>query len=196
MEQENCCCWFAKRTLQIKSRHIIIPLFKMKDRNITCARVQIMEDLVIQPNQEVLIKGKLHKKDDDFNQSTGYVEGIGSWGETKQICVAKALVDIVENVLPLRIINLSGKVVNIERGHSLAKIHEIDTRNIKAFEEKSEEDERICSIDIQNNGEIQIPEHLKHLVENLPDELSEVQKNEIKQIICVYSSCFYVLMAK
>ena len=190
MEQENCCCWFAKGTLQIRSRHLRIPLFKMKDKSMTCARVQIIENLIIKPNQEVLVKGKLHGKDVDFIQSSGYVEAIGSWGESKQIFVAKAVVDVVDNTVPLRILNLSEKEVKIDSGHSLAKIHEIDNANIRPFENAKIDCDTICSVGINNDENVQMPEHLEPLIENLPDEITEKQKNEIKQIICNYSSCF------
>ncbi|MCP3929877.1 MAG: hypothetical protein GY705_12350, partial [Bacteroidetes bacterium] len=193
MESESCCCWFSKGTLQVGSRGIRIPLYKMKDKQAGCARIQIVENISIPPMQEILVPGKIHPKNNTFSGKCGLVEPIGSWAETKNIAVAKALVDAEKSFIPVRIMNFSDKVVKIKAGHSLAKIHEIVEDGVKPFDiDENENTETLFTVDQdssmkQNNT---VPEHLKHLVEELPDELTKIEISQVENVVCSYADCF------
>ena len=192
MQSEKCVLWLEKGTMQVGSRSIRIPLYRMADKMGGCAKIQLAEKLCIKPRQEVIIQGKLHHKNNQFTGNCGLIEPNGNWDETKGIFVAKTLVshDPVSNKVPIRIMNVTNKIVEIEAGHSIAKICSIDPENITIFSEKSMDDGSEILYHIEQTENCEVPEHLKCLIENLAHDITPKQKKEIEHIVCNYTDCF------
>ena len=100
------------------------------------------------------------------------IEQVASLPETKKLIVAKALVNAKDNLVPVRIANVTDEPVKLDKGHTIALLHPVEPLSEQSGGELGE----------KSSTQTVAPDHLKGLVYDMADDLTDVERKRVEKI--------------
>lgn len=163
---------------------LLIPLNKRNDinrDNLRCCRIAIQETVVVPPETEVIVNGKLIDQISS-DSSCGIVESSLAILEKKGILVAKALVSPAQSVVPLRIANFGFEPCTIFKNSVVANLDLVDPSCTEFVEndEKMKNSLQKCAL----------PDYMDPVVAKCSTHLNESQVEQVKNLILDYLDIF------
>lgn len=196
MNDEQCVLYMAQGTLQIGSRSIRISLHKLSDSK--CARIQVCEKVSIPPCHEMIISGKINHRHRNFDEEVGTIEQTTNFSETTGLLIAKSLVRTDQSCVPVRIANFGVDPVTLGEGQTIALLHPVDVNSIEPIDKSGvvasvvpvDDDSETKGVEINSSSDQELPAHLQPLLDNVASEVSEAEKDQIKELLHKYRNCF------
>ena len=183
MSPNNIDVLLSKSCLMIKGKKI--PCFHFdKSLKPTICRVAVNEDIVVPPGSEILAQGKI--VDPVINIETGLVSSRSNIDKTG-LMMAYELVNIKNEIVPLRLMNVTDKVCKVKKNTVTAQVEAVDPRNSVVTKNKVEN----AKVDVNNVVESQeIPPHLLELYENSCNGLNEEEKVQFRALLIRFQDAF------
>ena len=187
MEGQNCILNLHKGTMKLNGR-----TFGMKRKGeIQLAYIHSETSFHIPPRHEMVIEGVLKNKQLTANLNEGLIESNTYLTNDTGLLVARSLVNLKQNTVPVRVANVSDQIVKIKKGTRLAKLESV--KEVCNFDkgESKQNDEHIAYVNkIEHSKLGDLPEHLKPLVEKTSDSLSPTEHDEVTQLLYKYQDIF------
>ena len=186
LECHNCSVSVKQGTLTIGSSQL--PLKKSNSSvTPTCYRVTLAKKVHIPPLSEVVVP--VHVEGTGVHswgllepayspQTSSYMEGV---------LVARTLVNVQNEVIPFRVLNLTQAEKTIPGGSVMG--HFDTVKDVSVPMEKEQLVENECS-KVRVAGLVEFPPHLKDLYEQSSQGLSSTQKATLQLLLCEYSQLF------
>ncbi len=152
-----------------------------------CARIQAYENVCIPPNHEMIIKGRINQKHQRFDDVLGTVEPTSSLAESKGLLVARALVNTEPGLVPIKVANFTPNQIQLDQGYTIAMLHQVDSRKISAVPANNE---KVVANTENSPVKQELPEHLKPMLEGIYEGATEIEKQQVKQLLIDYQDCF------
>ena len=162
-----------------------IPCFHFnKTLKPTICRIAVAEDIVIPPDTEIIVPGKL--VDPVVNMDTALVSAVSSFVNKTGLLMANAIVKPENRVIPLRLMNSNNKVCKVLKDTVAANIE-----NVKSVETQINKDpESVVINNITASDADELPPHLSDLYENSCKGLNEVEKVQFRALLINYQDAF------
>ena len=187
MEGQNCILNLHKGTMKLNDR-----TFGMKRKGeIQLAYIHSETSFHIPPRHEMVIEGVLKDKQLTANLNEGLIESNTYLTNDTGLLVARSLVNLKQNTVPVRVANVSDQIVKIKKGTRLVKLESV--KEVCNFDkgESKQNDEHIAYVNkIEHSKLGDLPEHLKPLVEKTSDSLSPTEHDEVTQLLYKYQDIF------
>ena len=173
----KCNVMISKGYLTLNGRKV--PCFSLSDEaQNSCCKISICEDVEIPPETEMIIPclpiGNVHDKAGVIEAHTNFIEKSG-------LLVAKSLISMRNEIVPLRVINLNTETKKVYRDTIVATIEPVNETEV----------ERINSINtVETEKKDELPDHMSDLFERSCDNLNEEQKIVLKQLLMKYPDVF------
>ena len=174
----RCNIMISKGYLTLNGRKV--PCFSLSDETQNyCCKISICEDVEIPPETEMIIPclpiGNVQ------NDEAGVVEAHTNFIEKSGLLVAKSLISMKNEIVPLRVINLNTESKKVYRDTIVATIEPVNETEV----------EKINSINVvENEKKDELPDHMTELFERSCENLDEEQKIVLKQLLMKYPDVF------
>lgn len=149
-----------------------VNLFKHK--TYSCARIRLQNKVVVPANSETFLECRT---DRCFSDPIGIVEPIKSLSSRGAI-VAKSLVQPTNDKIILSVLNLGKKDLSLEQDSVIGTVSAV----VKVVKEDD--------IQSEDRTDSELPTHLKPLIENSSKELTENQRESLKQLVNNFQDVF------
>ena len=180
LSPNKCDVLLSKSCLSVKGDKI--PCFHFnKSMEPTICRIAVAQDVVIPPESEIIVSGKF--VDPVVNIKTGIVEVVPSFVQNTGLMLAYGLVKPEVGVIPLRLLNMTGKECKISQNTVSANLQTVE------LVEECFSDNRIKSV---NNVKVsdEIPPHLQELYDKSSKKLNDEEKQQFKTLLIKYQNAF------
>ena len=152
------------------------------DKQNICCRISTQENIIIPPKSEMIISGKII--DGIQMDASGIVEQNKSFVDKSGVLVTKAVIDLNNGVIPIRMININTEPYKIHKNTVLAMFETVDNIEIK------DEQVRISKVGDQIDSGSVIPEHLSGLIEESSKNLSDEQRSMLQDLLSKHKNVF------
>lgn len=186
LEHHNCSVNVKQGTLTIGSFQF--PLKKSNSHATPlCCRVTLAKKVHIPPLSEAVVPVHVEGTGDHFwgllepvysPQTSSYMEGV---------LVARTLVNVQKDVIPLRVMNLTRAVKTIAGGSVVGHCDAVVDVSVPV--EREEIGACEC-IKVRAATSVDFPPHLKQLYERSSEGLSSSQQAALRQLLCEHSQLF------
>ena len=176
MKQHNCDLMISKKYLTVKGDKI--PCYTKSDGKMNCCRVSISKDVVIPPNSEMIVQGKVvdHIEKDKFC----LVEGCDSFSDKTGLLVAKTVFDPKQSYVPLRLANFSEKPVKLYKDTTTATLEQVNVvENIT-----------VGATGISCSQGNVLPDYLKDMFSKSSKDLDKSETEQSKQFLIKHQNIF------
>ena len=131
MEQFSCILYMGKGTMKMGPHDVILH----RKGDTRCARIQLVQNTYIPPKSELIIQGSYKSAHWASQRKYGLIEPTQQGAAKSGLMVAKSLVNMNGNNIPIRIANFGSKGVKLNKSTTLGIVHPINTisdlRNLK-----------------------------------------------------------------
>jgi hypothetical protein len=134
----------------------------------------------------MIIAGKINLHNRNFYGIVGAVEQTQTLPHTTGLCVANALVNSDAENIPVRIANF-GNMIKLDKGQVIALLHPVDLPSIN-MNENAPHTGSCHAIDEVDS--VEVPDHLKALVDGVPEECTESEREQVAKLVCKYQKSF------
>lgn len=177
MRSNKCDLIISKNYMSVKGDKI--PCY-MKTNSSNCCRVAIAENIVIEPNSEVVISGKILDHTD--KDRSCLIEGFDTFTEKTGLMVAKVVVDAKTGSVPVRIANFSETPVTLYKDTVTATLEPVEI--VK--------NENIGSTEVQtgNVNTSRLPDHLSEMFEKSSVNLNSAEAEDLRKFLIKHQNIF------
>jgi hypothetical protein len=123
----NCDVHLSENSLCLKGESI--PLFHYASNAKSCCRISIRETTYVPPNTEIIAKGQL--MDLISKDLVGLVEHTDKFVNKKGLLLARAIINLNKEEIPLRIVNVNDTPCTIYKGTIVATCELIKETDIQ-----------------------------------------------------------------
>lgn len=193
LEKNNCTVKLSDGILYIGSESKEIRCYKSAiDVLASCCecKIAVLEDIEIPPRCEMIVPGAIVHVDGYPQGQYGIIEPAVKFVERKGLLVAKSVVDISKEIIPLRMINLLDTPSKVYKGSIAAICEEVNSDDFVTYH-------HVQSLSQDNNiskerqlTDNPIPEHLKELIERSSTHLSSHEQEQMAKLLCSYQQLF------
>ncbi|CAC5405109.1 unnamed protein product [Mytilus coruscus] len=163
LTKNKCDLMLSKGYLMIYKERI--PCFSnYGDKQNTCCRISLNDNVVIPPESEMMVSGKTI--DVIRMNLSGIVEPDKNFTEKTGILIAKAAVNLNNGLIPMRLINVSENPYKLNENTVIANFEVIDKIEIQCKNVRTSRTREVLE------GVDQLPELLKNLYDESSEELS------------------------
>ena len=157
-----------------------IPCFSLSDEyKNPCCRISVCEDVEIPPESEMIIPclplGHLDQS------KIGILEPASQFIEKSGLLVAKSLISLQKEIIPLRVINLSKEACKLYRETIAGVVEPVE-------ELKVERVNTMCPVEHDHTKET--PDHLRQLLGRSCDNLNDNQSKTLETLLRKYPDVF------
>ena len=185
MEDQECIFNVANGTM--KSNGHVITMHKRGSTR--CARIQARETIFVPPNHEMVINGTVKSKHWVSNFNVGLIEPKVTLTDKTGLLVAKSLVRVEHNTVPIRVANFGPDPIKVNKGSTVAMIEPV--KEICKFEPEFQSLDKTVGIVSKIEGCLpDLPEYLKPLIKQSSDTLSETELANLTQLLYKYQDIF------
>ena len=186
MEEQECIFNVAKGTM--KSNGHIITMHKKGSTR--CARIQARETIFVPAKHEMIINGTVKSNHWVSNFNIGLIEPKNRLTDNTGLLVAKSLVRVEHNTVPIRIANFGLDPIKVNKGSTVALLEPV--KEICKFEPEPQPfDKIIGSVSKIEDGCLpELPEYLKPLVEQSTETLPGTELTKLTQLLYKYQDIF------
>ncbi|MES9880089.1 MAG: reverse transcriptase domain-containing protein [Sedimenticola sp.] len=142
-------------------------------------RIRVAENTVIPQSTEMIIPAVV---EGSLPYTTRGVIHAGELTDTRGILVAKTIVDPCNEVVPVRVANLSGQAQTLYAHSHIATCHAVDL-----LQEASSGD----TLRVEN-GHTELPHHIKQIWDDCQELLDTDQRSRVKELLLNHESVFAV----
>ena len=165
---------------------------KLGTVNPACYRVAVSETTVIPPRSETLVPGSI--LDFDRTNAGGLLQPTARLMEEKRLLLARTLVEMDNEVVPLRVLNSSERPLTMYKGTIAAWCEPISEVVSQQKEKKSVSMCRPTSqlpekVDFSGEAHSVVPDYLEDLLLCSSENLG-TEKEKIAALLCEYSDIF------
>ena len=175
MEEQECIFNVAKCTMKFNG-HIIT----MHKRGSTrCAHIQVRETIFVPPKYEMVIKGTAKSNHWVSNFNIGLIEPKNRLTDNTGLLVAKSLVRVEHNTVPIRVANFGLDPMKVNKGNKVALLEPV--KEICKFEPEPQPFDKIIGSmsKIEDSCLPELPEYLKPLIEQSSETLSGAELTKL-----------------
>ena len=184
MEQNDCILHLGRGYMRIGVHKV--SLHRIGDAR--CARIQVIETSCIPPDHEMIIQGKFNSNHWVSHRQIGLVEPTQTITSKTGLLVAKCLVETKKSIVPLRIVNLTNKMVTLNQGSTVALLQPVES--VSTFDKYHKEGVAMEVSECQFADDPVLPDHLKPLIESLSQKLSDQQRAKFKRLLVQFQDIF------
>ncbi len=152
-----------------------------------CTRVIADRTVTIEARGEMLLPGKLQRR--DRNIEFGIVEPESRFTKNHEVMVAKALVDIQQELVPVRVLNLRDEPIIVHQGTVMATCEPDESDKVV----QENDNHQIAALKQQPPFQVkqEIPDHLTDLYEAISGErLDQSQKTQLARVLATFQDVF------
>ena len=151
-----------------------------------CSKATSEMTVTIAPGEEIILPGKLQLRNRNFK--CGVVEPETRFSGNHDVLVAKTLVDVQQDVIPVRVFNLRDSLVTVYKGTCVAVCEPITSDDVMQDKEK-----RLVGVlqepVAQENTDV-LPEHLVKLYQASCKDLNRDQRRHLACMLKNYQDVF------
>ena len=186
MEEQECIFNVAKGTM--KSNVHIITMHKKGSTR--CARIQARETIFVPAKHEMIINGTVKSNHWVSNFNIGLIEPKNRLTDNTGLLVAKSLVRVEHNTVPIRVANFGLDPIKVNKGSTVALLEPV--KEICRFEPEPQPFDKIVgSVSKIEDGCLpELPEYLKPLIEQSTETLSGTELTKLTQLLYKYQDIF------
>ena len=176
---QRFCCNVLLNERCIESGGERISCYSLKnDGNTACCQVTVKENVVIPPESEIILPGKLIGPN---SHTVGIIEPLQKFVLKSGLLIAKSIVDIKNGSIQIRVVNLGYEPFTVYKGTVAAIYESITEPSIKSLDKIS-----------VNNTSLQesLPVHLMPVFDKTDISLSEEQKLTVQQLLVKHQNLF------
>ena len=183
---EECIFNVAKGTMKFNG-HIITMHKKGSTRS---ARIQARETIFVPGKHEMIINGTVKSNHWVSNFNIDLIEPKNGLTDNTGLLVAKSLVRVEHNTVPIRVANFGLYPIKVNKGTTVALLEPV--KEICKFEPEPQPfDKIIGSVSKIEDGCLpESPEYLKPLIEQSSEKLSEPELTKLTQLVYKYQGIF------
>ena len=148
----------------------------------SCFKVVLKEGVYLPPLSETVVSVKVNGAGE--HQRWGLLEQTSTTQPYDDLLVARTLVDLKGQQIPLRVMNLSSQPRKIRKGAELAYCETVSA------DCASESDVGVLGTVQSVGGETQLPPHLTELYDRSTGSLTKSESHEVFKLLCEYSDIF------
>nr|XP_054775482.1 uncharacterized protein LOC129283934 [Lytechinus pictus] len=184
------CILEARRGLHIDN--LLIPI-EIQDCNQVGA-VYVKYDIVVQPNSEFIVPGKVNNFDSDSG-ICAIIEKTAHTCNKDDLNVASVLIDVTRNDIdiPVRVANTSNEPIDLRAGMRIASIELIDNVYMCDTNAMNSSKPSICTVKAGLNEDVQSnswSDDLQSLYQKSCERLDQDTQNELSKLLDKHSSTF------
>ncbi|CAC5416729.1 unnamed protein product [Mytilus coruscus] len=172
MKQNMCCIDVANNTMTVNKEQISCAV--VNTQGVRCCRVAVSETTVIPPGVEQIIPGKVI--DIGYAPDCSMLVASDKFVEKHQLLLAETVVNSSSDVVPMRVLNATGKSVKVYVNSIAATCEAVTILN-----------ESVCSQELSTED---IPEHLTSLYTSSCVHLNENQRERLRALLLMNQSVF------
>ncbi|PIK53314.1 hypothetical protein BSL78_09793 [Apostichopus japonicus] len=143
---------------------------------ISCCRVLVDETVVIAPESEAMILGRISEGVQHWESAL--VEPAEKFIEKHKLLVAKSLVDPRNSKIPVRVFNPTSEVIKVYEGTVAATLEEASVLNVPSKNAPSRKQMVSMVTSISDNRK-EVPEHVVDLLEIGTEHLADEQRADL-----------------
>ena len=183
LETYDCTLNLGKGEMQIGGQQVRCHVYRASAEK--CTRVIADRTITIKAGEEILLPGKLKHR--NRNSKFGIVEPEPRFVRNHEVMVAKTLVDVQQELVPIRVLNLKDEAIIIYQGAVLATCEPVESGEIV-----QEKEGRRVTILQENKqaSEKEIPEHLTELFKISGERLNPSQKMQLSRVLTTFQDVF------
>lgn len=182
MSKFACGICMKQRLFKIKG--VEIPYFSDKSEIKECSRIVLSEDLVVPPNCEFLAPARVESP--NLYKGPAIVEPVEKFMEKKNVLVAKSLVKVSGENIPLRFLNFSSESLKLYKGSVVATIERVEDLDVEVAET-----EVVRSVCYRDEGDPSaLPDYLEQIIDKVHESLSVEEKQKLADFLKEYQSSF------
>lgn len=178
LQSQGCQIDLGKNRIMINGE--TVECYQKDDHYVpSCCRVEIKENVVIPPETEIILPGTLETR---IKGWTGIVEPNVSFIQKSGLLVAKSLVNVNSDQIPIRVVNLSSKSCTVYKNTTAAYIEAVQYG----------QDEIVETVNTVYTEDLtgEVPNHLKDVYQRACDNLSLQQQKQVKDLLIKHQSVF------
>lgn len=182
-----CNVNLAEETLNIGYEGERVPCHRFVSNALsTCFKIAVTKNIETPSRSETIVPGTT--VDGYLPGQFAFIEGAQKFVERKGLLVAKSLVKVNKDIIPLRVVNLLDEPCMLYKGTIAATGDEVKSEDVCVFEkvQKVSTGETTCA-DLEPQ---KIPEHLKDLIDRSSAHLPPDEQNKLKDLLCSYQHLF------
>lgn len=175
----------SKSCLSVKRNKIPCFHFNKKLKPRVC-RIAVSEDIVVPPDTEVIISGKMI--DPIINIENGLISAQSNFVNKTGLLLAHAIVKPEHGVIPLRVMNASGEKCSIKKCTVAAKMECVENNTIQT--NINMECGEVVVNNVTTSKVDNLPAHLVELFELSTKNLSNEQSEKFKSLLIENQNAF------
>ena len=168
MEEQECTFNVAKGTMKFNC-HIITM---HKRGNTRCARIQARETIFVPAKHEMITNGTLKSNHWISNFNIGFIEPKNRLTDNTGLLVAKSLLRVEHNTVPIRVANFGLDPIKVNKGSIVALLESV--KETCKFEPEPHPFDKIIG-SVSKTKDDCLTEYLKPLIEQLTETLSRTE---------------------
>ena len=179
--KHQCVIDLTNNTLQIEGKTVDCCL---ESKLLSLFRIKLTENITIPSNSEMIVGGYFNNPDKDILPNCALLEGSDKLLENKQVLVARSLVNLRTDIIPVRVLNPHDQPRQLFKETVLGSCEIV---------EQIETGVQNCSKLNQMNTNTEtssIPEHFQTLLAKCQPLLSVKQQQEVESLVLDYRDIF------
>lgn len=182
MSKFACGICMKQRLFRIQG--VEIPYFSDQSEITECSRIVLSEDLVVPPNCEFVAPARVESP--NFYRGPAIVEPVEKFMEKKNVLVAKSLVKVSGESVPLRFLNFSCESLKLYKGSVVATIERVEDVDVE-----NADTEVVRSVCYRDEGDPSaLPDHLEQIIDKVHESISVEEKQKLANFLKEYQSSF------
>ena len=181
--QHGCRLDFISDSLYIDDKKVQCRSVGLKP---VCCRVVITETTSIPAGHEIIVQGKLIRRQGTF---TGVIENTQKFVEKHNVLIGRSIVENHNDLIPLRIMNPNNNVKVIHENTTAALLHPVKYINDDTCKSLDKCVNSISSITKESKG-VELPEYLKKMYDDGCENLSVDQAGKFAKLLVNYVDVF------
>jgi predicted aspartyl protease len=177
----NCDVHLSENSLCLKGESI--PLFHYASNAKSCCRISIRETTYVPPNTEIIAKGQL--MDLISKDLVGLVEHTDKFVNKKGLLLARAIINLNKEEIPLRIVNVNDTPCTIYKGTIVATCELIKETDIQ-----ENKDVNMSNVQHDVKKVATLPSHIENVYERGITCLDENQQKSYKDLLVEFQTIF------
>lgn len=184
--KHGCNVNLVEETLNIGYGGERVPCHRFVSNALSiCFKIAVTENIEILSRSEMIVPGTT--VDGYLPGQFAFIEGAQKFVERKGLLVAKSLVKVNRDIIPLRVVNLLDEPCRLYKGTIAATGEDVKSEDVCVFEKVQSVSTEETTTDFEPQ---KIPEHLKDLIDRSSVHLPSNEQNILKDLLCSYQHSF------
>lgn len=176
-------CDLYLRKIKLKIQGLEIACFNKSDTEVFCCKISLAEVIIIPPHCEYV--GTERITNPLFESKIGLIEPLNKFVQKHKILILKIITRVHRTEIPVRYLNMKDESVKLYENTKIATL-----QNVEVVEIPEDPIQTFALNSIHSNDLPLLPIYLRNILEKLPNELTQEQRQKLESLLLEYQSSF------